>query len=220
MALRLAVQLLALGAHVAAPGTLQVNGRGMACAAWHGGAGPPPGMGTDCVQNHNVGSTGPLGAGNPWLGSLDAATGAPAPIPGVTEFFSNCLSIHGNFVPTAPGEGLGYARLNETSGPYAVAVVLPAGGQPGSVKKLTKVTDADWSPAWSVSDGAGGVVAWSYAEFHDTAVAGVTTRELLQVLDATDGSITATLGNVSASFPDGVIGPAPRMLNTRGGLVF
>ena len=67
----------------------------------------------------------------------------------------------GNFVPTAPGEGLGYARLNETSGPYAVAVVLPAGEQPGSVKKLTKVTDADWSPAWSMSDGAGGpLVLW------------------------------------------------------------
>ena len=113
--------------------------------------------------------TAALGAGNPWLGSLDAATGATAPIPGVTEFFSNCLTIHGNFVPTAPGEGLGYARLNETSGPYAVAVVLPAGEQPGSVKKLTKVTDADWSPAWSMSDGAGGVVAASAGPRHQSA---------------------------------------------------
>ena len=35
--------------HIRESHVLQTNARGMACVSWHGGAGPSPGMGSDCV---------------------------------------------------------------------------------------------------------------------------------------------------------------------------
>jgi hypothetical protein len=48
--------------HAVAP--LVASGRGMACAAWHGGPGPAPGMGKDCVHHGSSGSG--LQGGGPW----------------------------------------------------------------------------------------------------------------------------------------------------------
>ena len=184
-------------APAAAAAVLQISGRGMACAAWHGGAGPPPGIGQDCVNHHAADSPQPQGG--PWWGTVDPSTGECAAIPGVTEFFGNCMEVHGNLAPTSPGQALGYAGINETSGAYAVAVTLPLdkGGQPGSVRQLDKVAGSGWPPAWSEPDGDGGVVGWTYVELHGTGAAAVGVSELLQVLRASDGSVVKTLGNAS-----------------------
>ena len=184
---------------------LQISGRGMACAVWHGGS---AGTGQNCIYHHAVGSTS--AAGGPWWGVVDPSTGICSAVPGVTDYFDNVLEVHDNLVPTAHrrnqvGYALGYARPNATSGAFAVAVTLPSGEQPGSVKQLDKVSDADWPPAWSESDG-GGVIGWTYVEFHDTAAAAVGVNELLQILDTEDGSVVMTLGNVSTEYPDGIMG--------------
>jgi hypothetical protein len=186
---------------------LQISARGQACAVWHGGPGLPPGIGQDCLNHQAVDSVAPIGG--PFWGAVDLSSGTCSAIPGVTVFFDNVIMVHDNLVPTGPGQALGYAYLNETSGPFAVAVTLPQSsgrsGQPGSVKQLDKVADADWPPAWSESDGKH-VVAWTYVEFHNTASAGVGVNELLQILDPSDGSTVKTLGNVSTEYTNGVTG--------------
>ena len=184
---------------------LQISARGMACAVWHGGPGLPPGIGQDCVNHQAVGTGSP--EGGPWWGAFDLFSGACCAIPGVTAFFDNVMEVHDNLVPTEPGHALGYARPNETSGAYAVAVTLPKGQQPGLVKLLDKVADSDWPPAWSASDAKHGVVAWTYVEFHSTGSGAVGVNELLQVLDTSSGAVVRTLGNVSTEFPDGNLGP-------------
>lgn len=198
---------LAAGGPAAASVVLQASARGMACAIWYGGAGPSPGIGQDCVNHVAADST--LGQeGGPWWGAVDLSTGQGVPLPGVTDFFDDVIQAHGNAVPVAPGQALGYATLNSSSGPYAVSVTLPTDDDFGSVAVLGRVTDSDWSPSWSETVSSAAVITWTYVEFHDTAAQQVGVQELLQLISPTDGSVVATLGNVSTLYSDGVIGPA------------
>ena len=147
---------------VGASPLLQVHARGMACATWHGGPGPPPGMGVDCLFHSPPGSS--VYGSPPWLGSVDASSGTCSDIDGVTSTYSNFTMTRGGFVSAEKhSHFINFANLGP-GGWYAVKVVTPESATiPGAVHVLGKVTDADWPPAWMEHTGlqeSSGIVGW------------------------------------------------------------
>jgi len=178
---------------------LVVHARGIACSSWHGGAGPPPGIGRDCIFHQAIGSSHP----GPWLGAVDAVTAACSPIKGLTAAVGNLQEIYGLLTLTNEGYGnIGFARPNSTSGVHGFHVK-----HDDTISLAAERLKADWPPAWVENNGADGLLGWTAVELH-----GTTTRvqELLQVFSPDSGQVTATLANVTTTLPSGNSSYVPR----------